>query len=251
MTQQEMMAFFMPPDIMKGKKALCIQPHPDDIEIGMGGIVPVLVKNGIKVEYLTITDGSLGAYVPQLQGETLAAVRKSEAIASGTLLGASEFHFLEKKDGSLCSIKKIAWEIAEIMRSGEFDMVFCPDPWLTYEGHNDHVVVGKATAQAFICANLLKYPENTETKPITPYAIGFYFTDKPNTIVDISETFQTKMEAISIHKSQINDEVFALYNAYFGMRGQNLAKDKDFQIGEGLKVLSQIHMHCFPEAKDI
>ena len=35
-------ALLAPPDILKSKCALCIQPHPDDNEIGMGGTVSVL-----------------------------------------------------------------------------------------------------------------------------------------------------------------------------------------------------------------
>ena len=31
-------ALLAPPDILKSKCALCIQPHPDDNEIGMGGV---------------------------------------------------------------------------------------------------------------------------------------------------------------------------------------------------------------------
>ncbi len=251
MTQQEMMAFFSAPDIMKGKKALCVQPHPDDNEVGMGGIIPVLVANGVKVEYLTVTDGSLGAYVPELKGEVLASVRKQEAKDSGEYLGATAFHFLNKKDGNLCSVKKIAYEIAEIIREGEFDMVFCPDPYLPYEGHNDHIVVGKAVAQAFISCNLLEYPEGTKTKPASPYAIGFYFTNKPNTVIDITDTFEKKFQAMAMHQSQMNQELLTLYRAYFGMRGEKLAEGKGFAVGEGLKVLSPIHLHCFPEATDI
>ncbi|MFI3167421.1 MAG: PIG-L family deacetylase [Bacillota bacterium] len=251
MNNQEIMAYFMPPDITKGKKALCVAPHPDDIEIGMGGIVPVLIKAGIEVEFLTVTDGSLGAYVPQLKGEVLAGVRKEEAIASAKHLGVEKCHFLGKKDGSLCSVKKIAWEISEVIRSGGFDMVFAPDPWLSYEGHNDHIVTGKAAAQAFINCNLLEYPENTKTPPANPYAIGFYFTSKPNTVIDITETFALKFEAMAMHKSQLNEELLALYNAYFSMRGANLAAGKDFSIGEGLKVLSPLHLHCFPEGEQI
>lgn len=30
-------AFFQPPEILTARRALCIQPHPDDNEIGMGG----------------------------------------------------------------------------------------------------------------------------------------------------------------------------------------------------------------------
>ena len=42
------------------KKILCIQPHPDDNEIGMGGIISYLTSKGVQVDYLTVTDGSLG-----------------------------------------------------------------------------------------------------------------------------------------------------------------------------------------------
>ncbi len=251
MTQEQIMSFFKAPDITKGKKALCVAPHPDDIEIGMGGIVPTLISAGVEVEFLTITDGSLGAYSPQLSGELLASVRKSEAVESAKILGVEKCHFLDKKDGSLCQINELAGEIAEIFRSGNFDMIFAPDPWLSYEAHNDHVVTGKASAQAFISSNLLQYPKNTKTSPVNPYAIGFYFTSKPNTVVDITETFNQKFQAMEAHKSQLNEELLNLYRAYFAMRGENLAKDCDFKLGEGLKVLSQIHMHCFPEAEQI
>ena len=43
-------ALLAPPDILKSKCALCIQPHPDDNEIGMGGTVAVLAQAGCRVE---------------------------------------------------------------------------------------------------------------------------------------------------------------------------------------------------------
>ena len=39
-------AFFAPPDIMTAKRALCIQPHADDNEIGMGGTIAALAAKG-------------------------------------------------------------------------------------------------------------------------------------------------------------------------------------------------------------
>ena len=52
-------AYFMPPEIRNAKKALCIQPHPDDIEIGMGGTAAALAARGCQLTYLTITNGDL------------------------------------------------------------------------------------------------------------------------------------------------------------------------------------------------
>ena len=39
-------AFFAPPDIKTAKRALCIQPQPDDNEIGMGGTIDAVAAKG-------------------------------------------------------------------------------------------------------------------------------------------------------------------------------------------------------------
>ena len=43
-------AFFQPPEILTAKRALCIQPHSDDNEIGMGGTVAALAARGERSE---------------------------------------------------------------------------------------------------------------------------------------------------------------------------------------------------------
>ena len=131
------------------------------------------------------------------------------------------------------------------------DVVFCPDPWAMYEAHQDHVVTGKAAAQAFLSASLAQYPRGTATAPWQPGAIGFYFTQNPNTVVDVTDTFETKFAAMALHRSQLNEQLLGLYRIYFTMRGQKLAEGRGFALGEGLKVLSPLHVHCFAEAPGI
>ncbi|MFI3173095.1 MAG: PIG-L family deacetylase [Eubacteriales bacterium] len=251
MNQEIIQGLFSPPDIMKGKKALCVQPHPDDNEVGMGGIVRTLTLAGCQVDYLTVTDGSLGALSPELTGENLAAVRKQEIKAAGKLLGVTQYYNLGLEDGTLNEIPALAGQIAEIIRKEQYDMVFCPDPWLSYEAHWDHVVTGRAVAQAFISCSLIEYPKGTGTKPCAPFAIGFYFTSKPNTIIDVTESFDNKFEAMAAHQSQMPAELLELYRMYFTMRGMKLAEDADYLLAEGLRVMSPLHMHCFAEGEEI
>ncbi|MFI3237734.1 MAG: PIG-L deacetylase family protein [Lachnospiraceae bacterium] len=248
---EEFQGLFLSPDIMLGKKALCVQPHPDDNEVGMGGIVAVLTNAGCQVDYLTVTDGALGALSPALTGAALAGVRKQEVEAAGTVLGVTAYHYLALPDGSLNDIPALAGQIAELIRSGQYDMVFCPDPWLSYEAHWDHVVTGRAVAQAFISCSLIEYPRGTATPPCAPFAIGFYFTNKPNTVINITETFDTKFAAMAAHQSQMPEQLLDLYRTYFTMRGMSLAEGKDFTLGEGLRVMSPLHMHCFAEGESI
>ncbi|SHG64518.1 PIG-L deacetylase family protein [Ornithinibacillus halophilus] len=243
-------ALLAKPELKDCQKVLCIQPHPDDNEIGMGGVIAKLAKEGCEIHYLTVTDGRLGDAGSSYTPDQLAEVRKQEAEDAGRLLGAQKFYWLGHKDGSLNDVPSLAGEIAEIIRSEQYDTVFCPDPWLTYEAHYDHVVTGKASAQAAISCSLKSYPEGTKTNPCNLQAVGFYFTGNPNAIVDITDYFDLKFKAIAAHQTQMNEETLALYRTYFTLRGNQLTQNED-KIGEGLKMLRPIHLHCFPEALDI
>ena len=193
-------AFFAPPEILGAKRALCIQPHADDNEIGMGGTIAALAARGCEIHYLTVTNGDLGAQAGPYDPEHLADTRRAEAEAAGRALGASVFHWFDEPDGSLEHIPALAGRIAELIRTVQPDVVFCPDPWAMYEAHQDHVVTGKAAAQAFLSASLAQYPRGTATAPWQPGAIGFYFTQNPNTVVDVTDTFETKFSAMALHQ---------------------------------------------------
>ena len=43
-----------PPAIKNAKKVLCVQPHPDDNQIGMGGTIAYMRSLGIEVYELTL-----------------------------------------------------------------------------------------------------------------------------------------------------------------------------------------------------
>ena len=244
-------AFFAPPPILDAKRVLCIQPHPDDNEIGMGGTVAALAARGCEIHYLTVTNGDLGQSAGPAAPAALAAARRQETEAAGRALGASAFHFFEEPDGSLKDIPALAGRIAELVRTLRPEVLFCPDPWALYEAHQDHVVTGKAAAQAFISSALAGYPRGTGTRPWQPAAIAFYFTQNPNTVVDVTDTFEQKFAAMALHHTQLNEEMLGLYRVYFTMQSQRLAQNKGFALGEGFKVLGPLHMHCFTEAPGI
>lgn len=237
-----------PPDILKSRCVLCVQPHPDDNEIGMGGTVAVLAQAGCIVHYLTVTNGDQGNKDLTASPRETARIRHDEAIAAGTCLGVKEFHFLEHGDGTLSDVLGLSAEIARVIREVRPDAVFAPDPWLAYESHLDHVVTGRAAANAFLMSGRASIPGGGDTRPYAASAIGYYFTAQPNTVVDITGAFEKKFEAIALHDSQMDEQTLAMYRVYFEMKGRELAADRDFALGEGLKVLSPLHSHCFVDA---
>ena len=192
MDNSAILSLFAPPSLDGVKKILCVQPHPDDNEIGMGGIISLLTKKGVQVDYLTVTDGSLGDTGIPYGEESLVDVRRRETEMAGKALGVTAFHYFSIPDGTLSDVGELSRRIAELLRRERYDAVAAPDPWNSYEAHNDHVVTGKAVAQAAISCNLKKYPENTDTEPLNLSAVLFYFTSKPNTFLILQESFKER-----------------------------------------------------------
>lgn len=239
------------PSLKSMKRALCIQPHPDDNEVGMGDAIAKFIQDGVEVHYLTITDGSLGLLDGSMTHQELAAKRKQEVIDSGNLLGVKAYHFLDYQDGTLHDIYKLSGEIAEIVREIKPDFMFCPDPWLNYEAHQDHIVTGKAASQCFITSWLYEYPLGNKSLPHKVTGIGFYHTAKPNVVINTTNTFKLKIEAMALHKTQFDKKTLNMLSLYFKEKAKKAAKDKKFKLGCGLKIMGQNHMHCFTDAEQV
>ena len=68
-----------------------------------------------------------------------------------------------------------------------------------------------------------------------------YYTDNPNTLIDITEFEELKMDSIKCHVSQAEPALLAAI-----MLQQKLfAEGTDFRSAEPLRMLSSLQMHCF------
>ena len=244
-------ALLAPPAVMAAKRVLCIQPHPDDNEVGMGGTVAALAEAGCEVHYLTVTTGDLGNRNRAAAKEETAAQRRLETEAAGKHLGVQSFYYLNHGDSTLSDVAGLSVEIAQVVRRVQPEVIFCPDPYLHYEGHYDHVVTGLAAANAFHLSGVAHFPMEDGMPSWSARAIGFYFTARPNTVIDIGAFFEKKFEAIALHDSQMDEQTLAMYRVYFQMKGTELARGRGFELGEGFKVLSPLHMHCFVDAENM
>src|SRR5690625_725286 len=89
------------PSLHKMKRALFIQPHPDDNEIGAGATIAKLTSMGTEVHYLTVTNGGSGCNDNSLSTREIIDLRKREQREAGRLLGVTNFHWLDFPDGHL------------------------------------------------------------------------------------------------------------------------------------------------------
>jgi LmbE family N-acetylglucosaminyl deacetylase len=182
---------------------LCIQPHPDDCEYGCGATLAYLADKGIKVTYLTLTDGSKGTTNPSITPGELALTRKKEQEEAGQVIGVSKIYWLDYPDGELPYTREAMCRVMEVIRREKPDIVFAPDPWLLYEPHPDHRIGGLLASEASLFSSLPHFCRGTP-----PHAIKrmiFYYTSKPNYFQPADDLIEKKLQALRKHRSQFEE----------------------------------------------
>jgi LmbE family N-acetylglucosaminyl deacetylase len=187
---------------------LCLVPHPDDAEYYAGGLIAKLASEGSRVYVAVTTDGIKGSF--ELAGKELTDARHSEMVNSAKILGAEEPIFLGYTDFELDQLAPgvLRERYIYLIRKYRPEIVITEDPFWLGEMHPDHRAVAIAAMEAINFARYPRiYPQHLEEglKPQFVKEKYFYSEDpeKFNKFVDITPTFDRKMESLAAHKSQI------------------------------------------------
>jgi LmbE family N-acetylglucosaminyl deacetylase len=167
-----------------GGRVLAFGAHPDDVEVGAGGLLARLSAEGADVTIAVVS-------IPQN-----AERRKEEARAAAKVIGAELFVIYEDRE---CRVEDIPMH--ELVR--RFDGVVGdvrPDLVITHSAHDlhwDHGLVNRATVSALrrTPCDLLAFLSSPEMNA-QARAIG-------NCFADISGYVAKKLEAIACHGSQL------------------------------------------------
>jgi len=231
-----------PPKLAGIQRALFIQPHPDDNQIGAGGTIAMLVDQGAEVFELTALDDRFVDLTYSGEGLTL---RQKEVLAAQECLGMKNAGFLGFGDRTKAPMREIADAITQVIRKIQPDAVFTCDPNLENECHEDHRKVSRAVATAVVDATISFLPEYQNGAPREDTwkvkTLGFYYTDKPNTIVDISDYEEKKIAAVECHASQLAPGLVLSVK----LLAQQFAAGTEYEAVEVLRMISSLHTHCF------
>ena len=236
------------PDIFSAKRILCIQPHYDDNDIAAAGILTQLAQNGAEIFYLTATDDLMGVVDTTLSDKEAADLLKSDQFAAGKIVGVKEQFWCGYPDAGEYNYFDLRRDFLKHIRMLKPDFVFAPDAWLTYEGHRDHIQTGLAAAEAVMFAGLTKI---ASSDPAVDAAyeghniqgIALYFTREPNTIADISSTWEDKLAAVKCYEAQFDPAGMDQLIMALDMKSQQVAQGQSFARGEPLKVLHTSALH--------
>ncbi|MBK7553886.1 MAG: bacillithiol biosynthesis deacetylase BshB1 [Flavobacteriales bacterium] len=180
---------------------LCITAHPDDVELCMGGTVLRHVAQGRSVGIVDLTIGELGT-----RGTGL--LRQQEAEAARKILGASFRYQLDLADGFFRSDRESLLKVVHAIRKHR------PNTVLTNaqkDRHPDHGRGGALVAEASFLSGLRRVETTDESgqqeawRPVTVlHGIQDWWME-PTLVVDVSEHWAKRMEAVLAFKSQFFD----------------------------------------------
>ena len=200
------------------KIVLAIGAHPDDLEFGVSGSVAAWTAQGVQVHYLICTDASKGTEDRTITRDALVELRRDEQRAAAKILGVSTVTFFNYEDGTLESTPDLKRDIVREIRRLKPDTVVAMDPLSVYDAtrgyinHSDHRNAGLAAMDAVypLARDYLSYPELLADGFEPHKVVDLLFLDmgqrKSNHFVDISTTFEIKLEALAAHESQIDVE---------------------------------------------
>lgn len=207
------------------KLVLAIGAHPDDIEIGAGGVLSKLRDQGYRLIHLVVTNGDAGSL--EIPAPQLAAIRKTEAEAGALVLGAERTIFMNAPDGLLSYTHEMKIALVKVIRELKPTVIFTH---AAQDHFTDHQVVHALTLSAVTAAQGPWYQE-AGGKPHTVLEIYGYEVWNPLNVfqcaVDVTDYFDRKIAALSKHESQMTGVDYigavsglAVYRGAMSMRGR-------------------------------
>jgi bacillithiol biosynthesis deacetylase BshB1 len=175
---------------------MCIGAHPDDVEIGMGAAVACMVRQGLDVVMVDLTDGEP---TPRGTHDT----RMAEAADAARALGVSLRLTLPLVNRELADTVEARRLLAELVREHRPRLLFAPYP---VDAHPDHIAASAIVEAARFYAKFVK--TDMTGSPHFPARVYHYFAvhlrlvAKPSFVLDVSEDLDAKMAALACYESQ-------------------------------------------------
>ncbi len=194
------------------ERLLVIVAHPDDADFGVAGSVARWVSEGAVARLVCCTSGDAGSDDASTDPLELAALREIEQRAAAEIVGYEDVTFLHRPDGALANDLALREQLVRIIRTFRPDAVAASDPRVFihargFVNHVDHREAGAAAVDAVYPAaeNAMAFPHLVKAEGLPPHYVKrlyLFWTDEPDTAVDVSASLETKLRALRAHASQ-------------------------------------------------
>jgi N-acetylglucosamine malate deacetylase 1 len=206
-----------------GVDLLVFGPHPDDLEIGLGGAIAKHVALGHRVGLCDLTRGELGTNGTPEE-------RLKEAEAAREVLGAHWRENLGLPDGDIGGDSSHLRAIVELIRRATPKTIAVP---YGRDRHPDHVAASRLLTRAAFLSGLARYAAAGE-KWRADWLLYYFINDsrKPSFVVDVSAHYAAKRAALACHRSQFAPPATGATATRLNTpRFQQLIESRDAQFG--------------------
>ncbi len=169
--------------------------HPDDVEMGCGGLVLSLGRRGRRVVVVDLTRGELST-------RGTAAARRRETAVASRILGLRARENLELPDGGIPSGGAAREAVVRVIRKWRPLLLVAPP---LDDLHPDHANGGRLVLESHFLAGVAKFAPDSpphRANRLIHYMQHWRFI--PSFVVDISDVFDEKMRAIRSYGSQFH-----------------------------------------------
>ncbi len=177
---------------------LAFGPHPDDVELNIGGIL-ALHSLQHKVVVVDLTAG-------EMSSNGTCEERRQESQKAAKILGLTVRRNLYLPDGGLrAEADEQQKRVVAAIRYYQPEIVLLP---FWEDRHPDHAAASKLIDICLFKSGLKKYHTISDLQPYRPAKWYYYFQHHygdPDLVVDISEMYQKKVDAINAYQSQFRD----------------------------------------------
>src|SRR5688500_10072184 len=176
---------------------LAVAAHRDDVELTCGGTLLRAAALGRRTGVVDLTQGEMGT-----RGS--AELRAAEAERAAAVLGLCGRENLALPDAGIVNTPETRAALARVIRRLRPQVVIAPSPWAR---HPDHRVAAELVRDACFVAGLAEgAPELPKHRPRKVVHCITYREDavKPTFVVDVSDVFERRMEAIRCYASQFD-----------------------------------------------
>lgn len=173
---------------------LAVSPHPDDVELCCGGLIAKMTEKGYKIAIVDLTRGETGT-------EGTGEIRLQEAEEAAEILGVDSRENMDLGDCRLGYGFNEGKRLAEVIRKHKPSILIAP---YGDDNHPDHAAGRELAKKAAFFSRLRRI--QTDHKVHRVKSIIYYMLHKPfepTFIVDVTDSYEKKMEAIKAYKSQI------------------------------------------------
>ncbi len=219
------------------KKILVILAHPDDPEFFCGAVLTRWAREGHQITYCLLTRGEKGTNAEFSDIEHIKEIREKEQRKAADVIGVKAVMYTDHPDGFLEATIGVRKELVQFMRKEKPDIVMSCDP-SNYFIHNesinhpDHRAAGQAAVDAVFPAVQNKdfFPELAK-EGLEQHHVQELWLSLPreaNVVIDVTSTWEIKINALLEHKSQIGDA--AAFQKRMRNRGRRIfGKTKYFE----------------------